>query len=879
MRHDVRCRQLAQYTDRFFGWWSAALVWLAFSASGCATLTIPAFDPSGNRIFASQPTQLTLPQLHGPNGTSIVPNASFPEPPTPPTCLQGPTPPSQTLSNPTPRNNDDRGRCGQMLLTPTRIVAPVGGEVVLLAGVCGEDGYLVSGEPIEWMLSPDSVGEIVEVGDDLKGKRKSFFASKNIKPAVEKLDVDFARGRTSADAGRITRGSMRESDDLIVKKGQTWVSLTSPTEGMSRVTVLAPDSDVWDRRRQTATIYWIDASWQFPGPQSLRVGEPATLVTQVKKSEGYAPAVGWKVKYRLLTEGLAQFNTGNPNALVGGTDATVDPDGKAFAQLINPTGKPGTVVVGIEVARPADPDAKMPELPIAKGQTMITWSAPVLKLLVNGNDTTSVNQPVDYRITLANEGDMQAENVKLVMDLKNPALQAAFLREQPTARANLGATWDIGTIPARHVFEAVVQIVPTAEAAYTIGFIASATGQQNQAANMPLLAVRPQLGLKFAPAPGNEQVEIGQSVVFDIVATNSGKQTIDNLTLLIDSDPGLQHENGSNRVQLPIRYLSAGQSQRFGVRYIARAAGQLSAKMIAQINNVTVGEPATAFVRVVEPVPRQPAMKVQLVPQSGNTSLAPGGVAGVSAVVQNRGQTLLTNIQVVVEYESSLELTSVAAGGDNRPMNRMVAWPVTSLEPGKQIAFDMAFRAIAPSPTPTVRLTARSGEGLADQTTLSFNVPANDAGTDRPVLPFANPDNNVLPSTGSQARTNPWSLVIQPIDQNVTVGGNSRFSITFQNNLQQVDQNVAVDIAIPPGVRVQTVVANDATPIEYEFAADGASIRLKPIQSLRPGEPASMILELRHEVPGAYPVSVTIRSAAKPQPVTEQARVSVRPNL
>lgn len=47
-----------------------------------------------------------------------------------------------------------------------RVVAPVGGEVVLLAGICGEDGYFVKREPLEWMLSPDSVGTFIEVGDD-----------------------------------------------------------------------------------------------------------------------------------------------------------------------------------------------------------------------------------------------------------------------------------------------------------------------------------------------------------------------------------------------------------------------------------------------------------------------------------------------------------------------------------------------------------------------------------------------------------------------------------------------------------------------------------------------------------------------------------------
>ncbi len=42
------------------------------------------------------------------------------------------------------------------------------------------------------MLSPDSVGQIIEVGDDAKGKRRSFFAHHRDRdePLVEKLDVD-----------------------------------------------------------------------------------------------------------------------------------------------------------------------------------------------------------------------------------------------------------------------------------------------------------------------------------------------------------------------------------------------------------------------------------------------------------------------------------------------------------------------------------------------------------------------------------------------------------------------------------------------------------------------------------------------------------------
>src|SRR5690606_32557461 len=126
-------------------------------------------------------------------------------------------------------------------LTPMRVVAPVGGEVVLLAGICGPDGYFVKRQPLEWMLSPDSVGTFIEVGDDAPGKLISALQLHS-GPAVEKLDVDFARGRTSNKATLITRGSPECTDDIQLREGQTWLSLSSPSEGVSRVTVLAPES-------------------------------------------------------------------------------------------------------------------------------------------------------------------------------------------------------------------------------------------------------------------------------------------------------------------------------------------------------------------------------------------------------------------------------------------------------------------------------------------------------------------------------------------------------------------------------------------------------------------------------------------------------------
>ena len=853
--------------------------------SGCATLTIPAIDPSGNRIFSSTPTQLTLPQLHGPNGRNLVPNSSFPEPPPPAACLQGPVASPPTVQSVGARSSNDRGRCGQILLTPTRIVAPVGGEVVLIAGVCGEDGYLVSGEPIEWMLAPDSVGEIIEVGDDMKGKRRSAWGRPS-KPVVEKLDVDFARGRTSAEAGRITRGSLKPTDDLVLKKGQTWVSLTSPTEGSSRVTVLAPDSDVWDRRRQTATIYWVDASWQFPPTQQLRVGETATLITQVKRKEGFVPAEGWIVKYRLMSPDFGQFLTTTPSA-EGGVDKRVDADAKAIAQLGNPSNKPGTAIVSIEIVRPAEGSENMPALPIARGQTMISWSAPLLELKVTENrDVTMVGEPVDVVVTLANAGDMMAENVRLVMDLKNPGLKAEYSQDgPPPTLLDLGAIWDIGVIPARRVFEARIRITPAAESDNRIQFNVTSGSGLSVMRELPLLVVKPSIELKFGPVSGMEQVEVGSPAIFKIIATNQGRTSLSGLSLLIDTDAGLQHaQTGLNRFSADIPYLAPGKSQELGVQFIVRKIGDLNARLIAQVGGIPI-QKVDAFVRGIEAKARQSSMVLKLQTQNGSPVLAPNAETLVTGIVQNLGQTNLTNIQMVVDYESSLGLTNASPGINHRAAERQITWPIQLLEPGNQLAMEMQFRLIAGSPPPVVRITARSAEGVNAQETLNFSIASNSGGQP-PVLPSTSPDSSVLPPVGNGAGLNPtsvdsnaWLLAIAPIESNVRVGEQARYSISFQNRRSQPDQGVALEVLLPQGVQVLGLTRGDGTPVNTARSDDGRVLRVEPIQFLRNGEAVQYVLALQHDNPGSHTLEVQLRSAADPQGVRQQSRITVRPNL
>ena len=186
-----------------------ALCLLPVLASGCARLRVPRIDPTGNSIFLPAPnaTQFLLPgstpgasnsgnlppqpppglfqpapanqagaaaaiqPVPAPTGISPVRLApanqiiepAFQAPPVPPPCNPGLIEQKKHLI-PDPNRSLKPGQAGQLVMTPSRIVAPVGSEVVVLAGVCGPDGLFLKNQPLEWMLSNDSVGELIEVG-------------------------------------------------------------------------------------------------------------------------------------------------------------------------------------------------------------------------------------------------------------------------------------------------------------------------------------------------------------------------------------------------------------------------------------------------------------------------------------------------------------------------------------------------------------------------------------------------------------------------------------------------------------------------------------------------------------------------------------------
>ena len=162
-----------EYFNLYRRWIVSLGLMIVLLQIGCARLQLPAFDPTGNRIFSPRPnsTQILTPcttrgrlswtksiafsieRRNGwdfPAGTSCYrlsqppPTPKYPvepafqHPADPPPCNQPWLGQNQLKQVkhivPTPSRFKTTGQKGQIIMTPSRIVAPVGSEVVVLGG-------------------------------------------------------------------------------------------------------------------------------------------------------------------------------------------------------------------------------------------------------------------------------------------------------------------------------------------------------------------------------------------------------------------------------------------------------------------------------------------------------------------------------------------------------------------------------------------------------------------------------------------------------------------------------------------------------------------------------------------------------------------------
>jgi uncharacterized repeat protein (TIGR01451 family) len=769
-----------------------------------------------------------------------------------------------------------KGKAGEIQLTPLRVVAPVGGEVVFLAGVCGQDNFLVKQEPIEWMLSPDSVGQIIQVSDDAPGKLSGFLHPH--RPKVEKLGVDFARGRTSSKAQVIDRGTPDCNDDIHLRDGETWVSVSSPTAGVSRLTVLAPDSKLWDQRRQTAVVYWLDAQWQFPGPQIAATGNPLQLATRVTKSEGFVPATDWLVQYTIVDPNVAQFVS--PTSSVQGSHQVrvrVDENATAVAHLAAPPEGRGTTAVLIEVISPAQPADHLPEIVVGRGETFVTFSSPGLNVQAFGPNAAMIGDQLNYVASLGNPGDLNADNTRLVLTL--PAgLRLVATSPQPSSQTETGAVWDQGVLAANRQLDVTATVQAVQQGTYDVLFQAEATGLSTRS------SVRTEIGeasvdVRFAPAGGVSEGEVGSTVQYEIDIRNTGRQTLTNLKLSVETDPGLaEATQGTNSVNQVISVLQPGETRSLGIPFQIRQEGQHNARLRIMSGGDSLLTERTASILGQPARPKTPNVGVEIqFPGSENPTavrMSVGETRRALITLRNAGQVRLSGLSVEVTVDgSTLEFTGVDV--NSRPSTRAdsnarIIWTPADMLSGqggdviRQLWVNV--RARSPSPSATISVRATAAEGVTAQAAAQTQVIAADNITP-PVLP---PEQGQVtpPPTGQSGigqLTGQLRISINHFNDPTVVGREIRYGVRIANQSNTANRGVRVELLRPDGARLANV-SREGTEISPSYLAD-RTVRLQTIEYMRPGEEIYYIVVLIPDIPQQMKVSARVYSNELPSPV------------
>jgi uncharacterized repeat protein (TIGR01451 family) len=602
---------------------------------------IPPAPPAGGFINPFAPAPAPPPVITTPAPPAITapppPAAAVPAAalPVAPVAAITPVVPVGTPNVATPLGVVAPAGVDYLRVTPAGVLAPVGSEVVLKAGICGADGYLVANQRIDWAIDRGGVGQF----GDTRAREPFYSLTSWTGPRL--ADPWNAAGATSHVPVRLTRGTPDPNDDVDVLRGDAWVSITSLAEGTSFVTATAPGLRNWNRA--VATIHWVDAQWLFPPSAVVEPGRPHVLTTTVMRRTNGAPLAGWLVRYDVASGASLGYEGGNS------VEVPTDASGRASVE-VSPMGPGGgTTQVGITIVRPAlaGPNAG-PPLEAGRGTATITWGA--------APPATSPGAPVAPAPVSPVPPPSAAPSPYTPSPVTPPPPMSTTPQAEPRP-----------SLPAG----------PPASDPYTPPTDEPSPGQ-------------PRLELQLRRT-GAEQVGVGEFVSFEVTITNRGAGTARGIRLRDRFDAGLRHPSAKPNeyaVEYPgVRDLPPGDSTMIPLTFQIVAGG-------TQCHEVTVSaegtQPLTEEACVTA---REAAVDVTV---TAPRSRVVGEVAQFNVVVKNVGEVAATDVEVVNTYDASLE-PSQAPTGHERLASGEILLRIDRLEAGERRSFSTTALCRAPT--------------------------------------------------------------------------------------------------------------------------------------------------------------------------------------
>jgi uncharacterized repeat protein (TIGR01451 family) len=731
-------------------------------------------------------------------------------------------------------------------VSPSQVVAPIGSEVVMIASIIGDQGYPLTREKVEWMLEPNGPGQFVS-----PGKRRPWEFLDCLHRYPKKVTPVYVVNRTLTGPMTVDRGTPTPIDDIRVQDGQAWVSVSSATEGTSHVTVFAPDIKGWDRRQQSATIYWVDAQWRFPPPAITPIGGRSTLTTLVSRQSDGSPLAGWIVRYEVVGGPTAGFSpSGSPTV-----EVVTNPAGEAPAEIFQQSGSPGTNQIAISILRPASPDVQGRQVPVGSGSTLQTWSA----------------------------GDASAPY--------SPPAQGAspFVPVPPTSPAPSTPTPALPSTTMPPITSPPITTTPVEPPS-------TPPIAEPQAAT-PVPVGQPELSVTVNVPP---LAVVGSDAQFEIVVQNRGNATATGLLIKDKFDEGLEHSSNlaSRSIERNLTDLLPGKTTRLPVTFKIAKEGELCQEItVTAANHAPVtskacvtgtssalppetapvvpvpvptepspSEPRPTQPQTTEPEPSLPAVPtptpatpqltvVKRGPQQGRV----GDTVLFEIEVTNNTSQTFTDIAIADNHEISLEPVR-ATGGSEWLEGNALGWRVATLEPGRTIRRQIELRCLRETPRACNRVTvsARGMEDVADEACLEISGESTTppAGVPTPEQPAGAPKISVS--------------VVETADP-IRINGQTSYQIIVTNGGDASAYDVAVSVTFDEGLQL----LQHGGPVIGSATQSG--VRYPALRELRAGETQTFDLRFKGIAAGSARVQAEITARGQSQPIRAEQTTEVLP--
>ena len=844
-----------------------AMLWL--TTCGCSSIRVPAIDPIGAAVFAPGGSYTTL---ESPCASllpaSCLPRPAFAEPPAIPACQTTVpvAPPVATIPvQPRPTqlvaapNVPDR-----LLLTPSKIVAPVGSEVVLLAGLAGANGYFVARQPVEWLLSQESVGHFVDVGEDDHPALSCLFHR-----TAERRSSNFAVARTTSQAKAITRGTPATSDDIWLQKGQTWVTLTAASEGISHVTAVATDAENWEQRRQTATIQWVDAQWLLPSPTVVRAGQSEILTTTINRNSSRSAVQGWLVRYHIVSGPAAGFGPERAQSVEVVTDA----NGKAVISLQPLGNESGVTQVSIEILSPSLTGLDGQPVVVGQGVTSVTWSAAGLAVRIIGPPMGAVGATLDYQIEVTNPGDLPTENVVVTAEVP-PRLRVVGSQE-----GVIGANveWRVDMLPPRGSQHFNLQCRAMSAGNVQVSARAAGTGitSERSRVDTEIMESALRLSMELAGVENPDAIKVGDRVSFNIEVANTSNVPLTNVQLRDSHAAGLQEASGEpNPISKSVGDLAPGASRQIALTFIVRQPGELCHKMEATAD----GGHTDSVERCIRAGAPRYDFSVEI---RGPEEMLTGESAKYEILVTNTGDGELTGVRIV--YRADASLLPRRATENYRAESGSLVWTIGSLGPGKTETREIRCDTVSPNNAAETSVLVSTDQGLTDSkriTTAIRQASAPGVAPPGPARPEVRNEPDPQPPLGPT--NGKLRVAVADTDDPIRVGDTVSYIVEIENTRQVSDKNVFITYYLPEGARFVSLLDDRGQTVEGQrVSPDGLTVTMeKPIREIRPAEKLPLYrLQVEGRRVGQLKLRVEVTSALSgDQPVVATADTKVNAN-